>query len=77
MSHRSDAAAAASCIETPPSHNQSPFRFRAPHPDLKNLLLRLGRPAEGSQPSRSPAVAAGKTVAARSFVKAEKLGAAR
>lgn len=63
VSHRS--ISAASCIEAP-----KPFTLHSSTPELRNLLPGRGRPVEGSQLSRSPVLAAGKTVAACSSVKA-------
>ena len=61
VSHRSDAAAAPSCIEAPTATAKALFRFRAPHPKSKhrrNLLLRgVGKRAESVPRCELPSLA--------------------
>lgn len=54
VSHRSDAAVAASCIETPLSQNPNHFLLHGSTPRTEEFTARPRRPAVGREPSGSP-----------------------
>lgn len=78
VSHRSDAAAAASCIEAPAARAKAPFASEphTPKSNTEEFAARTGPSCGGKTAESVSGVAAGKTVAASCLVKAEKRGAA-